>query len=124
MSRQCLALARRRRCANSPSTPALEHLRSQRRQRTLNDMSLGRLATPSSASSLMEVRIGPLVEHHEPGVDREAPALDVQVVGMGVAAEAGLALVERHGVGAGQQVRGREARHACTDDGDVHVKGL
>ena len=53
--RQCETLARLAGRANRPRSPTLENSTRQRRQRTLNDMSLSRLAMPSWSRRRMKL---------------------------------------------------------------------
>ena len=63
-------------------------------------------------------RVGAVVVDDEPAVDARAAAVGrCDVVGVGVAAEAALGLVQRDVVGPGQQVGSGEAGDAGPDDG-------
>ena len=69
-----------------------------------------------------EARIGPVVEHDEAGVDREAPALPVDVDRVRVAADVRAGFEHRDVVLAMQACGDDQAGDARTNDGDAHEK--
>ncbi|MEZ5283548.1 MAG: hypothetical protein R2712_01820 [Vicinamibacterales bacterium] len=122
-SRQCLALTSRPRCAKKPSTPALAYSSRQRRHRTLNDMSLGRLSMPSSSRRRTNVGYVRRLNTMNPvSTASVRPPFSTSCVG--VPAEPVVLLEERHVVGPGEQVGGSEARHPRSDHGNSHVPQL
>ena len=67
-----------------------------------------------------QIRVGAVVVHDEPGVDRDHAVVGREhVVGVRVAPETVLGLVERHVALPLQQVRGSEARHSRADHRDT-----
>ena len=65
---------------------------------------------------LDEAGVGAVVVDDETAVHAQSPAADRHVVGVGVPAQAGLGLEERHAVPPGQVVGGREAGDPRSDD--------
>ena len=77
-------------------------------------ISLSRVATPSSPNSRSRLGIGARVVNDEAGVEGQQPAaIGGDVVGVRVAAQPVVRLVERDVIGALQQVRGGQAGHAA-----------
>ena len=72
---------------------------------------------PELGEEAQEGRVGPVVVDDEAGVDREHAAVDLHVVGVGVAAEPRVRLVEGDLAGPGQDVGGDEPGHTGADDG-------
>ena len=81
-------------------------------------ISVGWVATPSSREEPEQVRVGALVVHDEPGVERGTPPVGGgDVVGVRVPAEPAVGLVQRDVVVPLEQVRGGQAGDAGADHG-------
>ena len=100
-----------------PSAPA--YSRPAASSRTDIDISEGWVADADLGEEAQQGRVGALVVDDEAGVDGQA----VDVVGVGVAAEPGVGLVERDVGGPRGDVRRRQPRHAGSDDRDPCVVG-
>ena len=81
---------------------------------------LGGLAGyPQLTEEAGQQRVGSLVVHDEPGVDGHGAAAGREhVVGVGMAPQARLGLVQTHVVPALQEIGSRQTRHPGADDGD------
>ena len=66
-----------------------------------------------------QIRIGHLVEDHEPGVDRDAASAFVDFDRVRVAADVALALEDGHVVALPQKPRGPESGNPAADDGQA-----
>ena len=79
-------------------------------------------STPNSANNFVRQRIVRRVEDDEAAIDRQALALMLDVVSVGVATEIIVCLEQGHRVLSREEPRGREARDPGTDYGDTHQR--
>ena len=66
-----------------------------------------------------QIRVGHFVEDHEPGIDRHAASVFIDLDRVGVAADVAFALENRHVVAVAQQPRCTEPGNATADDGQA-----
>jgi hypothetical protein len=122
--RQNSGRTRLRFCPNTVARLEPAHSRSRRLQADGE----GHLALDAVHPEVVEqggqVRVGLVVEDEEAGVHRMRHAVEGDVDGVRVAAEARRRLEERHGVALRQQPGGGKAGDARADDGDALAVGV